>query len=76
MKKFWSLLIVTAALLVSCNNNKTASETTTDPVPAGGQEAVKDDESQKDVVKVAGRTRNRFVECGTFHRFRANQCCL
>jgi uncharacterized surface protein with fasciclin (FAS1) repeats len=53
MKKFWSLLIVTAALLVSCNNNKTASETTTDPVPAGGQEAVKDDESQKDVVKVA-----------------------
>jgi uncharacterized surface protein with fasciclin (FAS1) repeats len=53
MKKFWSILIVSAALLVSCNDNKTASETTTDPVPTGGQEAVKDDESQKDVVKVA-----------------------
>ena len=41
--------------MVSCNNDKKASgESTTDAATTtGGQEAVKDDESQKDVVKIA-----------------------
>ena len=42
------------AFALSCNNanteNKTADNTT---APTAGQEAVKDDESQKDIVKVA-----------------------
>jgi len=54
MKKIFRLSIVTLSLFIgSCSNNKTASETTQDNVPVGGQEMVKDDESQKDVVKVA-----------------------
>ncbi len=41
--------------LAACNSNKekTAEGTTTDNVTTGGQEAVKDDESMKDVVKIA-----------------------
>ncbi|NOT50192.1 MAG: fasciclin domain-containing protein [Chitinophagaceae bacterium] len=55
MKKIFSLLFVAAILSSSCNNsNKSGETSTTDPaVTTGGQEAVKDDESQKDVVKVA-----------------------
>jgi uncharacterized surface protein with fasciclin (FAS1) repeats len=56
MKKILNLLF--AAIVIfnsSCNNNKTADESTKSDVAAtsGGQEAVKDDESQKDVIKVA-----------------------
>lgn len=56
MKKVISLFIINAALiLTACNNNQTASteQTAATETPAGGQEAVQDDESQKDVVKVA-----------------------
>lgn len=51
---FSSILV---AGLISCNqtaSNETAQETTTEETPAaGGQEAVADDVSQKDIVKVA-----------------------
>ncbi|MBL7762012.1 MAG: fasciclin domain-containing protein [Chitinophagaceae bacterium] len=43
-------------LLLSCNNSTTTTEQTSvsdAAVPAGGQESVKDDESAKDVVKIA-----------------------
>jgi uncharacterized surface protein with fasciclin (FAS1) repeats len=57
MKKVISLIAITAMISIGCNNNKenktgesTATETTT---TSGGQEAVKDDESAKDVVKIA-----------------------
>jgi len=57
MKKLFNLLLIASSfLLVDCNNNAaTQEEKPTDQVaaPAGGQEAVKDDESAKDVVKVA-----------------------
>ena len=57
MKKLFNLLLIASSfLLVDCNNNTaTQEEKPTDQVaaPAGGQEAVKDDESAKDVVKVA-----------------------
>jgi len=57
MKKIVSLpIIVFSFFFASCNNDtKTTGQTTsTDAsVTAGGQEAVKDDESAKDVVKIA-----------------------
>ena len=55
MKKIFSFLLLVAAMfMISCSDNKTAGEATSDPsVSTGGQEAVKDDESQKDIVKVA-----------------------
>jgi uncharacterized surface protein with fasciclin (FAS1) repeats len=56
MKKIISLPFILISLLIaSCNSDKkTSAETTpTDATVTGGQEAVKDDESQKDVVKVA-----------------------
>ncbi|MBP6591296.1 MAG: fasciclin domain-containing protein [Chitinophagaceae bacterium] len=56
MKKIFNLMLFSSILLmISCNNN-TSTETassTADAPAAGGQEAVQDDESQKDVVKVA-----------------------
>ncbi len=48
--------IIMLALMISCNANQDSSTTTTtseENVTAGGQENVKDDDSQKDVVKVA-----------------------
>lgn len=57
MKKLFSLALVLsfAALITGCANEQTTTSETTNEstVPAGGQDAVKDDESQKDVVKVA-----------------------
>lgn len=56
MKKIFSLSFIALSLVIgSCNNDKkTSSEATTDAATTtGGQEAVKDDESQKDVVKIA-----------------------
>lgn len=54
LNKLFALLLM--VLILSCNNNATtetkATDNTTTPT-AGGQEAVKDDESQKDVVKIA-----------------------
>jgi uncharacterized surface protein with fasciclin (FAS1) repeats len=52
MKKIATILFF--AIPVTACNNKTSKEATTDAVTTtGGQEAVKDDVSQKDVVKVA-----------------------
>lgn len=56
MKKIISIIVVSAAFIfTACNNNQTASteQTAATETPAGGQEAVQDDESQKDVVKIA-----------------------
>jgi len=55
MKKIVSILMIGAAMIVfACSDNKTAvPEETAATTTAGGQEAVQDDESQKDVVKVA-----------------------
>ncbi|MEO8795076.1 MAG: fasciclin domain-containing protein [Daejeonella sp.] len=60
MKTLCKILAITALpLLISCNQTRTETETvngtesSTDAISAGGQENVKDDDSQKDVVKVA-----------------------
>jgi uncharacterized surface protein with fasciclin (FAS1) repeats len=55
MKKIAGLLIIiTMAVITACNSDKTTGEVTDTPIATtGGQEAVKDDDSQKDVVKVA-----------------------
>jgi uncharacterized surface protein with fasciclin (FAS1) repeats len=55
MKKIVSTLMIGAAMIMfACNNSETApTEETAATTTAGGQEAVQDDESQKDVVKVA-----------------------
>jgi uncharacterized surface protein with fasciclin (FAS1) repeats len=54
LNKLLALLLM--VFMLSCNNDATtetkATDNTTTPT-AGGQEAVKDDESQKDVVKIA-----------------------
>jgi uncharacterized surface protein with fasciclin (FAS1) repeats len=49
-------LIITWSVFAACNNNTETEQTassSTETSAAGGQEAVKDDESQKDVVKIA-----------------------
>jgi uncharacterized surface protein with fasciclin (FAS1) repeats len=58
MKKIFGIYIVSGLFMVSsCNNNSTntsaTESTTTETSTAGGQESVKDDESAKDVVKIA-----------------------
>lgn len=57
MKKIFILPAITLLFMLgSCNNETKTTETTASPEPAtsaGGQEAVQDDESAKDVVKVA-----------------------
>jgi len=57
MKKIIHLLLLSTVFFMgSCNNDKGTTETTsttTDAPASGGQEAVQDDVSQKDVVKVA-----------------------
>jgi uncharacterized surface protein with fasciclin (FAS1) repeats len=57
MKKIFNLVIIALLFFAgSCNNDKPATEQTTaadEATTAGGQESVKDDESAKDVVKVA-----------------------
>lgn len=54
MKKIFLVLMVAAAL-TSCNNKSSEQTSTTDEsaAPAAGQSSVQDDQSQKDVVKVA-----------------------
>lgn len=54
MKKLNTLFaLLFMALILSCNNTATETKTTDNAAPTSGQEAVKDDESQKDVVKIA-----------------------
>lgn len=63
MKKiFFASLVALAAFLTSCNNDTAttdaAATTETDNNLTGGQSAVKDDESAKDVVKVAAGSKD------------------
>ena len=55
MKKIITLLFFLATLfMVSCNNDKKETTSSADATTVtGGQEAVKDDESAKDIVKIA-----------------------
>ena len=56
MKKIFNLAFIALSFFAgSCNNDKktTESSTTEPATTTGGQEAVKDDESAKDVVKIA-----------------------
>jgi uncharacterized surface protein with fasciclin (FAS1) repeats len=56
MKKILNLLLITAVvIMISCNAKESATSQSSDNnvAPAGGQEAVDDNDSQKDVVKVA-----------------------
>lgn len=54
MKALYNLLIIVVFAAMSCNTQETATKTSDNATPAtGGQEAVNDNESQKDVVKVA-----------------------
>lgn len=56
MKKILKLLPAIALLFTfsACNNEQLSSDSGTDMnTPAGGQEAVQDDVSQKDIVKIA-----------------------
>jgi uncharacterized surface protein with fasciclin (FAS1) repeats len=56
MKKILCFIPVMALFFIfsACNNQEAASTNSAESAtPAGGQEAVKDDESQKDVVKIA-----------------------
>ena len=56
MKKIISIPIIILALafaMGSCNTDKKDAGETTDATMTGGQETVKDDVSQKDVVKIA-----------------------
>jgi uncharacterized surface protein with fasciclin (FAS1) repeats len=56
MKKIIKLLPLLAITVfaMSCNNQETTVDSTTDATATmGGQESVQDDESQKDIVKVA-----------------------
>lgn len=51
MKLFYTLL-VTSVIAASCKSGTESSQSAT-PAPTAGQEAVADDDSQKDIVKVA-----------------------
>jgi uncharacterized surface protein with fasciclin (FAS1) repeats len=55
MKKIFNICCIALSVIIgSCNNDtKGSDEATTADAATGGQEAVKDDESAKDVVKVA-----------------------
>ena len=56
MKKLFRMIPMIALTFIfsACSSNtESASETKDAPVTGGGQEAVKDDVSQKDVVKIA-----------------------
>jgi uncharacterized surface protein with fasciclin (FAS1) repeats len=54
MKKIFGISVLAMALLIACNNKKeNKTELTSETALTSGQEAVKDDESQKDIVKIA-----------------------
>ena len=93
MKQIINLLFsLTFLVAISCNDSSTtAVETSTDQTTAGGQENVKDDDSQKDVVKVAvgskdhttlvaalkqGRAGNVSFQCRALYGFCAYQCSI
>jgi len=51
-------LTIIVSLILSCNNSDTKVAGSTDNQPAVGQSGVQDDESQKDVVKVAAGSKD------------------
>jgi uncharacterized surface protein with fasciclin (FAS1) repeats len=51
-------LIAITALILSCTNSDTKVTGSNDSAPAAGQSGVQDDESQKDVVKVAAGSKD------------------
>ncbi len=54
MKALYYLMMIAAVVVMSCNTqNETASQSSETSTAPGGQEAVNDNDSQKDVVKVA-----------------------
>lgn len=57
MKKIFAILLSSSVFITACNNetakSPAANVAAAAETPAGGQENVKDDDSQKDVVKVA-----------------------
>jgi uncharacterized surface protein with fasciclin (FAS1) repeats len=56
MKKIMTIVVMFSVIAISCNQDKKTTEETTTDSPAqtgGGQSSVKDDESAKDVVKIA-----------------------
>jgi len=57
MKKFLTIVsVISSVIILSCNNSNTVTEqTTAEPTVSagGGQSSVKDEESAKDIVKVA-----------------------
>jgi uncharacterized surface protein with fasciclin (FAS1) repeats len=54
MKRSISICLMSLALyLTACNNDSAPEVKSEQATTAGGQEAVKDDESQKDIVKIA-----------------------
>lgn len=62
MKKLINIIFaISSFIILSCNNTNTvAEEATTEPTvgPGGGQASVKDDESAKDVVKIAAGSKD------------------
>jgi uncharacterized surface protein with fasciclin (FAS1) repeats len=62
MRKINGLITVAVILLLACNNQKesnTATGENTEVVALGGQESVQDDDSQKDVVKIAAGSKDQ-----------------
>jgi uncharacterized surface protein with fasciclin (FAS1) repeats len=60
MKKIFCLaLVIATAIISSCNSeNKTTASSATENAAPGGQSAVQDDESAKDVVKLAAGSKD------------------
>jgi uncharacterized surface protein with fasciclin (FAS1) repeats len=92
MINFFRLCIVMMmAGIISCNGNgaSTADNTPAAETAKGGQENVNDNESEKDVVKIAVSSKDHSTlvsalkqagpgyiafQCRTLYRFCANQC--
>jgi uncharacterized surface protein with fasciclin (FAS1) repeats len=62
MKKIFLIgfTVIAAIAVISCNNGNTATDSATvdASLPGPGQDAVQDDESQKDVVKIAAGSKD------------------
>lgn len=59
MKKLFNFsLTALVVLILSCNNTNTKIESSSTDQPSVGQSGVQDDESAKDVVKVAAGSQN------------------
>jgi uncharacterized surface protein with fasciclin (FAS1) repeats len=64
MKKIFGVLSIIACLTLSCNNQNEKDMTAasnTEVTPVSGQEAVQDNDSQKDVVKIAAGSKDHTI---------------